>query len=515
MLRLSRIMPKTLSLKLSLMVCLEIALLLSLSLAVMFYFSRRALRDEAMHDVEQTLEGTAQHIDNILISVEQSAGNFYWELLNHLDRPDRMFAYSRKIVECNPYVVGCAIAFKPNYYPDCELFMAYVHRKNNMASANGNLELVTQETFANRPYTEQVWFTEPMKTGRTCWTNPLKNDSTENEAIMTFCLPIYDQSATCVGVVAVDLAISQLSQVILSDKPSENGYSVLLASNGSYIVHPDSEKLSHQTVFSQVDDDSDASVREVAEAMVAGNSGFMSFRRGGQTWYVSFKPFKGSEVPGRSMENLHWSVGVVYPEDDIFGEYNKLLYYVWAIAVVGLLLFFVFCRMIIHRQLLPLIMLTHSAQRIADGNYDEVIPDTTREDEVGQLQGHFKQMQLSLVTHISELKKLSSTLRERSKVLRKAYRRAQEADRAKTTFLHYMTNQMTGPSDAIDRSVTTLCNNYQDINAQVVDREVGNIQKQTEKIVDQLSHLLHAAGDDTGKAMGQRMDKKEKEDAYD
>ncbi len=208
MLRLSRIMPKTLSLKLSLMVCLEIALLLSLSLAVMFYFSRRALRDEAMHDVEQTLEGTAQHIDNILISVEQSAGNFYWELLNHLDRPDRMFAYSRKIVECNPYVVGCAIAFKPNYYPDRELFMAYVHRKNNMASASGNLELVTQETFANRPYTEQVWFTEPMKTGRTCWTNPLKNDSTENEASMTFCQPIYDQSGTCVGIVAVDLAIS-------------------------------------------------------------------------------------------------------------------------------------------------------------------------------------------------------------------------------------------------------------------------------------------------------------------
>ena len=81
MLRLSRFIPKTLSLKLSLMVCFEIALLLSLSLAVMFYFSRKALREEAMHDAEQTLEGTAQHVDNILLGVEQSVGNFYWELL--------------------------------------------------------------------------------------------------------------------------------------------------------------------------------------------------------------------------------------------------------------------------------------------------------------------------------------------------------------------------------------------------------------------------------------------------
>lgn len=515
MLKLPRFISKTLSLKLSLMVCFEIALLLSLSLTVMFYFSRQALREEAMHDVEQTLEGTAQHVDNILMNVEQSVGNFYWELLAHLDQPDRMFTYSRKIVECNPNVVGCAIAFKPNYYPGREQFMAYVHRKDNKTTVDGPSELVTQDTFANRPYTEQVWYTKPMNTGRPCWTDPLKNDSTEGEALITFCLPIYEHDGECVGVVAVDMAISQLSQIILSAKPSENGYSVLLARNGSYIVHPDPEKLSHQTIFAQIDDGADPSVREVAKAMVAGQSGFKPFRMDGQKWYVFFKPFKCLEVPGRSMENLNWSIGVVYPEDDIFGEYNRLLYYVWAIAIIGLLLFFVFCRMIIHRQLLPLNMLTLSAQRIADGNYDEVIPDTTREDEIGQLQGHFKQMQQSLVTHIGELKELSSTLRDRSKVLRKAYKKAQEADRTKTTFLHYMTNQMTGPSDAIDRSVTTLCNNYRDISPQEVDQEVSNIQKQTDIIVDQLNHLLHAAGNDTGKTMGRRVKIKKKEEDHD
>ncbi|SEW00193.1 methyl-accepting chemotaxis protein [Prevotella aff. ruminicola Tc2-24] len=515
MLRLSRFIPKTLSLKLSLMVCFEIALLLSLSLAVMFYFSRKALREEAMHDAEQTLEGTAQHVDNILLGVEQSVGNFYWELLAHLDQPDRMFIYSRKIVECNPNIVGCAIAFKPNYYPDRELFMAYIHRQDNRENSGGQSELVMQETFANRPYTEQVWYTEPMRTGRTCWTDPLKNDSTEGEAISTFCLPIYDRSAKCVGVVAVDLAISQLSQIILSAKPSDNGYSVLLASNGSYIVHPDPEKLLHQTVFSQMDQGADPSVLKVGKAMVAGESGFKPFYMDDQKWYIFFKPFKCLEVPGRALENLHWSIGVVYPEEDIFGEYNRLLYYVVAIAIIGLLLFFVLCRTVLHRQLLPLNMLTRSTQRITDGNYDEVIPDTTREDEVGQLQDHFKKMQRSLVTHVSELKELSTTLRERSKVLRKAYKRAQEADRTKTTFLHYMTNQMTGPSDAIDKSVTTLCNNYHDISQEEIDHEVSNIQKQTDVIIDQLNHLLHVAGNDTEKTMGRRVKfEKKKEESH-
>jgi len=248
---------------------------------------------------------------------------------------------------------------------------------------------------------------------------------------------------------------------------------------------------------------------------VAGESGFKPFYMDDQKWYVFFKPFKCLEVPGRALENLHWSIGVVYPEEDIFGEYNRLLYYVVAIAIIGLLLFFVLCRTVLHRQLLPLNMLTRSTQRITDGNYDEVIPDTTREDEVGQLQDHFKKMQQSLVAHVSELKELSTTLRERSKVLRKAYKRAQEADRTKTTFLHYMTNQMTGPSDAIDKSVTTLCNNYHDISQEEIDHEVSNIQKQTDVIIDQLNHLLHVAGNDTEKTMGRRVKfEKKKEESH-
>ena len=237
------IITKILSIRLSLLVVCEVALLLLTSLVVMFYFSRQALRKEELNNAEQTLEGTVQRIDNILLGVEQLTDNVYRDLLLHLDEPDRMFYYSRRIVECNPYIVGCAIVFKPYYYPDRELFMAYVHRKGNSLSSDGNSELVTQDTFTNKPYTQQTWYTEPMTTCKACWTNPLKNEYTENEALSTFCLPILDQDSECVGVIAVDLPIALLSKIILDVKPSPNGYATLLARNGSYIVHPDSEKL--------------------------------------------------------------------------------------------------------------------------------------------------------------------------------------------------------------------------------------------------------------------------------
>ncbi len=104
------------SIRLNVMVICETVVLLSLALGVLLYFSHRALRQEAIHDAEETLDATVQHIDNILLSIEQTTENVYADLVQHIDDPDRMLTYSRKIVESNPYVNGCAIVFRPYFY---------------------------------------------------------------------------------------------------------------------------------------------------------------------------------------------------------------------------------------------------------------------------------------------------------------------------------------------------------------------------------------------------------------
>ena len=499
MLKLPKITSKDLSFRLSLMAVSQIALLLLVALAVMFFFSRNALKEESMRDAEQTLEGTVQQIDNILLSVEQTTGIFYGDIQADLNHPDKMEAYCTKIVESNPYIVGCAIAFKPDFYPDRDSFMIYVHRKGYEIEIDGGAELVSQDYFTRRPYTEQPWVTEPLASGRARWIDPLKDDFCEGEPLVSFCLPLFDKDNNCIGVVASDLPLRLLTQIVLGTKTSPNGYSTLLARNGSYIVHPDPVKLSHQTVFLQMEYGADYSVMEAAESMLAGETGHKFFRMDKRNWYVFYKPFERAQIPGRTMEQLGWSVGVVYPEDDIYGGHNLLLFYLLAIAIIVLVVLFVLCRWVNHRQLLPLIMLTRSSKRIAKGNYDEIIPDTDREDEIGVLQKNFQKMQKSLAEHVGEQEKLSATLKERSGVLKKAYKRSQEADKMKSSFLHFVTNQMTGPSEAIDRSVTTLCNNYHDISLEEVDREINIIKTQSDTIIDLLNHMLQTAESETGK----------------
>ena len=89
------------------------------------------MKEEALQKASQTLESTVQRIDNILLSVEQSTGNVYFRLIYNLDKPDMMYEYSRQLVESNPCVDGCAIAFKKDYYKGHEYFMAYYRRNTH------------------------------------------------------------------------------------------------------------------------------------------------------------------------------------------------------------------------------------------------------------------------------------------------------------------------------------------------------------------------------------------------
>ena len=486
---------RSLSVRISVMVVFAIAVLLSIALLTMLRYARKAVKDEAIGNAEQTLEATVQHIDNVLLSVEQATGNIYWDLLLHMNQPDRMFEYSRKLVETNRHITGAAIVFEPYYYKEWgQYFMAYVHRDGPSSMTTVNMPIIQAETFGNVPYTEQVWYTTPMKTGKPCWINPLKDAMAEGEAIITFCIPIYSRENRPVGVLAADVSLTLLSDIVLAAKPSQNSYSTLLGSDGSYIVHPDSNKLFHMNVLDlRKQSGVDPTVNEAAQAMLAGESGYKRVRMNGADHYVFYKPFRRVAIPGRSMEELGWSVGLIYPENDIFGDYNSLSYVVLGIALFGLLLLLLLCVAFTHRQFVPLTLLTKSAQRIAEGHYDEPVPDTRQQDEVGRLQQHFQAMQQALATNVGELERLTTTLQERGEVLAEAYEQAKEADRVKTAVLHNMTNQMIAPVSAICSSVETLCDQSQEMEVQKTEQVVDDIQRQGHAITELLSNLLEVS----------------------
>ena len=495
MLRLTKLINRTLSARLSLMIVLAMGILLIASMSVMLYHSRKTVKEEAIQKSSQTLDGAIQRIDNVLLSVEQATGNIYFNLLPHLNNPEAMFNYSRMLVEANPYVAGCAIALEPGFYKDRPNFMAYVHRGDSAGIDYASSKLVTDKYFGHRLYTEQDWYKIPMERGLAEWINPITKEESKLEPIITYSLPIRrDFTSAPVGVIGVDISLSLLSRFVAEAKPSPNSYCALLDQEGSFIVHPDEAKMKGKNAL----EITDHTAKEVAQAMVSGETGDRVFELDGKDYYIFYKPFKREYIVGRSESDLGWSAGIIYPEDDIFGDYYRLSNIAIAIAFVGLLLLYVFCRFNLHQQLKPLNMLAENAQLIAKGNYDETIPNSHREDEIGRLQNNFQQMQKSLATNIGELDKLTTQLQAHGEDLRTAYQKAQKADRMKTAFLHNMTNQMTTPAEAIVKDVEALRNEGEhDLMALTTD-----IEAQGHTIATLLDNLIVLSDEEIKKGGG-------------
>jgi len=466
------------------------ALLLVAVLTIMLYFARQTLRQEAIDKAEQTLDGTMQNLDNILLSVEQTLGNLYWDLLQNQHRPEVMTEYCKEVMKACPYIHGCAIAFEPYHFKTHgEYFMTYTYHESKYCLESSEKPIKQASTWGNKPYTRQLWYLMPIEDSRACWINPMV-DAPDVDPIITFSLPIFGAKGKPVGVIAADVSVAKLSRIVMAAKPSPHSFAVLLDKDGTFIIHQDSILRSNSTVFTQLPDRVSPEMKSVVDSMLAGKRGYAKYDFGGTSNYLFFRPFQQASVPGRATEKLGWSIGLVYPESDIFGEYSQLIYAVAIIALIGLLILGGLCFVFTHRQLLPLKLLTHSAQRIAEGHYDETVPGSNQIDEVGDLQTHFQQMQVALAKNIGEQQWMNQALQKHNQQLTAAYEQAREAERMKTAVLRNMTNQMLAPVNAIDADVSELCKDYHNASEEDIAFLAGNIQRQGITITELLSELL-------------------------
>ena len=383
---------KSLSTRLSLLMVLFSAAILVASLGFLFGMSSQAIRQEAINRATNSLENTALRVKGILERVEVATDNTDWLITRHLDGPDSMFVYSRRILENNPDLNGCSIAFEPDYFPKKgRWFSAY--------SLNENGKIITiQEGNPHYEYFYMDWYQLCKLLDRPVWTEPFVDFNPEGiyspEMITSYCKPVKDKDGNYIGTISVDLSLGWLSETISKVKPYPNSYSIMLGRGGTFFVHPDPDKLFYQTIFTETLDHENAALADLGHAMLRGEEGMKQLIINGQKSYVFYKP----------LGDTGWSTAIVCPESDIFGSFNRVKLAIVLAVCLGLLLILVVSFRIISRELKPLKVLAGQAETIAAGNFDEVLPENNRIDEIGQLSHSFGDMQHSLITYIEELK---------------------------------------------------------------------------------------------------------------
>jgi len=391
-----RYIRQSLSTRLSLFIVLFTAIILVVSLRFMFDISSQAIRQEAINRATQNLESTALRVNAILERVEVATNNTDWLITRHLDGPDSMFVYSRRILENNPDLNGCSIAFEPDYFKEKgRWFSAY------SMNDHGNIR-TTQEGNSHYEYFYMDWYQLCKLLDRPVWTEPFMDYNPEDfyseEMIVSYCKPIKDHDGRYIGTISVDLSLGWLSQTISAVKPYPNSYSIMIGRGGTFFVHPDTNKLFYQTIFTETLDHEDTALAALGHAMQRGEEGMCQLKVDGEDCYVFYKP----------LGQTGWSTAIVCPESDIFGNFKRIKLAVTIAGFVALLLMLFACIRIITLELRSLKQLAKQAETIANGNFDKTLPPSNRIDEIGQLSHSFSDMQRSLVKYIEELKETTA-----------------------------------------------------------------------------------------------------------
>ena len=361
------------------------------------YVSRKSVWDEAVKRATQVLENSELRLTRILDDVEQTADNIEWLVYRHLDSPDTLFEYTRNALQGNSDLIGCAIAFEPYFFDEQEFFSAY------SSNTDGVIE-TTQEGDEDYQYFYLDWYLMPKLLNQPCWTEPYcdwdydDDYSLQTDMLISYSKPLTDANGDFIGVVSLDVSPKWLSEQLSSVKPYPHSACVLISRGGTYLIHPDSEKLFYQTIFTQDLLGADFDFNKLGQDMLDQKEGFREIEINGKDSYAFYKPLK----------NTGWSLALLCLEKDIFGAFDRLRIIASLLALLGLLTLFFSNFKVIDRTMVPLKELAVEAGNIAEGDFGRPIPQTDREDEIGTLSRSFAHMQSSLVSYIDELKETTA-----------------------------------------------------------------------------------------------------------
>ncbi len=468
-----------LSVRLGLSIVLIVAVIFIISVGFLFYLTKDYIQQEAMKRATQILDNTALRINDIMGEVETTTDDMGWYIASQTD-PDSIISDTRKILESNRHFYSCSISMEPYYFKRYgKYFSIYSVRDGDSIST-------AQYGSDEFNYFNIDWYRKPKELQQGYWSDPFLNTNPkagyQKEIITSYCRPVYDYNGDFIGVVAIDLQQKWLSQAVTAVAPYPNSSSIMIGTDGKYLVHPDTTKLIYQSIFSDADPRARDKVINMGKDMIAGKSGMQEVLVDGQNAFVFYRP----------IGNAGWSMAIVCPESDVFYGYYQLLYTVWGTIIIGLLVILFVCYQAVRGGISPLSLLAQQSHDIAEGRFDNLLPRTKRTDTIGQLQNSFVDMQQSLKAYMNNIQQMNTQMEKRNKELQQANEQAIIADNKKTAFLQDMMHQIRTPLNIIGGSAQVLNENFHELPDDETSNIIYMIQDNSRKFV-RISRMLVAA----------------------
>ena len=350
--------------------------------------------------------------------------------------------------------------------------------KIQKSSANAEQTYVGTEngSFMNEPTSfknppgydprERPWYQDAMKAnGKVIITDPYVSQSSK-QMVVTIAQKAVDGQ----GVVAINLRLGSLTDMLSSIKVGKQGYLSLLDKNNVIISDP-TEKNGSKAKGS------------FYKTIHSGNSGQINVVSKGKKEKLSY------ETNGLTGWKI---VGTMY-QNEVAQAVHPILTKTIIVLVVALVLALLLIYFIIRTITRPIALLMHSADRVSEGDLRNPITIKSQ-DEIGQLGHSFERMRVSLTQVVSEIENKATSLAASSEELSASTDQNSKATEQITQSIQELSLGSERQSRSIDESTQTAIEMVTTINEiSESSNEVASAAINTSSVVNEGNEAIDVA----------------------
>lgn len=367
--------------------------LFALILSLLYFYSRSTIEESSRENAIHIAENAVAKIEIELRSLEKVAQMMAVLMEHHPIPPDSISSFLERVLEENETVFAAAVAFEPFFFPEKgEYFSPYAFRRQ------GEIETMLLGG-ENYDYFYMDWYQIPVMLEESYWTEPYFDEGGGEMLMSTFSLPFYRTNEglrEVAGVATVDISLEWLTEIVADIRIFETGYAFMLSRGGVAVTHPDPANIMNESLFSLAEQLGSPLLREIGRDMISGESRFREHglqQNGGRLW-IYHTPLPSS----------NWSIGLVYPDDEMFATLYQISLLMMIFSIGGLFLLTFLIVKMVNRAVAPLTLFSASAREIASGTFDTPLPPVEGTDEIRDLHDSFSHMQKELATYIENLR---------------------------------------------------------------------------------------------------------------
>lgn len=396
--------------KLTFFILTSCTIIFALIFSYNYFISRKIIVKNIEDSAKNLALSTVNKIESILLPIEKVPQCTAYLLEATSYNKEELLDLLYSVVKNNPEIYGATVAFEPYAFDkDLSEFAPYYYK----SGPNIKFTYLKGDSYH---YFYWDWYQIPKELNRPIWSEPYYDEGGGNIIMATYSVPFYkivNGEKKFLGVITADVSLSWLQKIVSSIKIGRTGYGFLLSRNGRIVTHPRKDLIMNATIFDLAEERKDLKLRVFGKEMLKGKFNFVSTESivtGKKCWMV-YAPLVSS----------NWSLGVIFPQDELMADVAKLNSTVFFLGLAGFLFLFVVIVLISNSITRPLRRLSQTTKDIANGNLDFELFPVKSKDEVGKLAESFMYMKTALKKYIKELTETTASKERMESELRIAH----------------------------------------------------------------------------------------------